>query len=160
MRPGIRLGVDVGRVRIGVARSDPEGTLAVPLETVPRVADDTRVTGHPGADVERIISLVTEYAAVDCVVGRPVALSGAETASTRDAVAFGERLRVAGVPVRYIDERLSTVTAVRGLQAAGRSSRRQRAVVDQAAAVVILQQALDAERSQSGQGHTVEGCAG
>ncbi|MDM4763250.1 Holliday junction resolvase RuvX [Galbitalea sp. SE-J8] len=138
MRRGVRLGVDVGRARIGVARCDPDGLLATPVETVPR--------GR--GDVDRIRSLATEHGAVELIVGLPLSLSGAETPSTDDARAFAARLATADGPaVRLVDERLSTVTAQGAMRAAGRSTRSSRSVIDQAAAVVILQHALDAERS-------------
>jgi len=138
MRPGVRLGVDVGTVRIGVARSDPHGVLATPLETV------RRGTG----DLARIAQLAVEHAVTEIVVGLPIALSGKETASTADARRFARELaRTQGSPVRLVDERLSSVSANAALKAAGRSARDSRAVVDQAAAVIILQYALDFERS-------------
>lgn len=140
VRPGCRIGVDVGTVRIGVARCDPSGLLATPLETVARASD--------GSDVARIAALVGEFDAVEVVVGLPLALSGRPTASTDDADTFARRLTAAvQVPVRMVDERLSTVTAQAGLKASGRTVKKSRAVVDQAAATVILQHALDAERT-------------
>jgi len=138
MRPGVRLGVDVGRVRVGVARSDRDGLLATPVETVQRDGLDGLVA--------RVRALVDELDAVEIVVGLPLSLSGADTPSTQDAREVAEALAVVA-PVRLVDERLSTVTAQAGMRQAGRSARRQRAVIDQAAAVVILQHALDAERS-------------
>ena len=138
MRPGVRLGVDVGRVRVGVARSDRDGLLATPVETVQRDGLDGLVA--------RVRALVDELDAVEIVVGLPLSLSGADTPSTQDAREVAEALAVVA-PVRLVDERLSTVTAQAGMRQAGRSTRRQRAVIDQAAAVVILQHALDAERS-------------
>ncbi len=142
MRPGVRLAVDVGTVRVGVARSDGAGVLATPLETVAR-----DVTGR--RDVERIARLVQEWEAVEVVVGHPRSLSGREGPAARAAVAYAVEVarRVAPVPVRLVDERLSTVTAHRNLREAGVRGRRTRPVVDQAAAVVFLQDALDAERS-------------
>ena len=140
MRRGVRVGVDVGRARIGVSRSDPDGMLAVPVETVQRSAN--------GSDLARIAELVTELDAVEAVVGLPLSLSGAHTASTDDAVEFASRLAAAcGIPIRLVDERLSTVSAQSALHASGRTTRNSRSVVDQAAATVILQHALDAERS-------------
>lgn len=138
MRSGVRLGVDVGTARIGVASSDPHGMLATPVETVAR----------GDGDVARLATLVAEFGAVEVVVGLPLALSGRATASTDDARAFARRL--AGsvpVPVREVDERLSTVSAHSALRASGRNSRRSRPVVDQVAAVIILQHALDFERA-------------
>jgi RNAse H-fold protein YqgF len=140
MRFGTRVGVDVGTVRIGVAGSDPSGLLATPIETVAR-------TGG-GADLDRIVRLIEEREAIEVIVGLPLALSGRHTKSTDDAVGFAHRLAAAtDVPVRLVDERLSTVSAQAGMRASGRSSKKSRSVVDQAAAIVILQHALDAERT-------------
>lgn len=138
MRLGTRLGVDVGKARVGVARCDREGLLATPLETFSR---DTAL--------ERLVLTLEEFASLEIVVGLPLALSGKETASTQDAKEFATELatRVA-VPIRLIDERLSTVQASAQLRTAGRSSKKQRSVIDQAAAVILLQHALDSERSQ------------
>lgn len=141
MRPGVRLGVDVGKVRVGVARSDRDGLLATPVETVPR-GDRT---------VERIVELAREAEAIEVVVGLPLSLSGADTASTTDAREFAAELAAtSGVPVRLVDERLSTVTAQRNLRDAGRRAKGSRPMIDQAAAVIILQNALDFERSAMG----------
>lgn len=140
MRSGVRLGIDVGRARIGVARCDAGALLAVPVETVRRAADGD-------ADVRRVIELAEEYGAFELVVGHPLSLSGAPTASTDDAVGFAERLAATGAAVRLVDERLSTVSAQHALRAAGRSTRSQRPVVDQVAAVIILQHAIDTERA-------------
>jgi putative Holliday junction resolvase len=143
VRPGARLGVDVGRARIGIARSDSAAILAVPVETVPRSAEGDD-------DVRRILAIADEHEVIEFVVGNPLSLSGAPTASTEDAVAFGARLAMAagpGRPVRLVDERLSTVTAQQHLRAAGKKARQQRPVIDQAAAVIILQHAIDAEKA-------------
>ncbi|MDO7882035.1 Holliday junction resolvase RuvX [Salinibacterium soli] len=138
MRAGVRVGIDVGTARIGVARSDLHGMLATPVETVAR----------GDGDLERIVELVRELDAVEIVVGLPIALSGTETASTADARAFATGVARLGLaPVRLVDERLSTVSAHSALRGAGRSSRQSRSVVDQVAAVIILQHALDFERS-------------
>ena len=139
MRPGCRLGVDVGDVRIGVARSDPSGLIATPVETVARGA----------GDLERLRALVAEEAAVEVVVGLPRSLSGGEgpaAAKVREFAAAIART-VHPVPVRLCDERLSTVTAESVLRERGKKGQKRRAVVDQAAAVVILQNALETERS-------------
>jgi putative Holliday junction resolvase len=142
VRFGVRLGVDPGDARIGVASSDPSGFLATPVETV------RRGTG----DVRRLGQLVEELEAVEVVVGLPRSLSGAEGPAAEKARASAARLarRVAPVPVRLCDERLTTVTAESILREQGRHRTKRRAVVDQAAAVLILQTALDTERS-SGQ---------
>ncbi|WP_199727263.1 Holliday junction resolvase RuvX [Cryobacterium tepidiphilum] len=141
MRPGVRLGVDVGKARIGVARCDLHAMLATPVETVPR--------DHAGtADVDRIAGIAAELDVVEVIVGLPLALSGATTASTNDAVAFARALHAAlTVPVRLVDERLTTVTAQSALRSSGRSAKTQRPVVDQVAATIILQHALDSERA-------------
>jgi putative holliday junction resolvase len=138
VRQGVRVGVDVGTVRIGVARSDPHGTLATPVETVARGA----------GDVARVLEIASELDAIERIVGHPLSLAGAETASTRDAIAFARRLAGATkLPVRLVDERLSTVSAQSALRASGRSSRQSRPVIDQVAAVIIVQHALDFERN-------------
>ena len=146
MRRGVRIGVDVGTVRVGVAASDPSGLLATPVETVKRGKGDVR----------RLLRLVEEREAIEVLVGLPRHLSGAEGASAADARGLADELAGAlaaadsGVEVRLVDERMSTVSAERDLRASGVSGRRgrtqRRGVVDQAAAVVILQAALDAER--------------
>ncbi|GAA4668733.1 Holliday junction resolvase RuvX [Frondihabitans cladoniiphilus] len=142
MRTGVRLGVDVGKVRIGVARSDDAPMLAMPIETVARAGDT-------GDDLRTILGHALEFGAVEIVVGLPLSLSGGDTPSTGDARLFASRLAVAAspTPVRLVDERLSTVTAQGQLRQAGRSSKKQRSVVDQVAAVIILQHAIDLERS-------------
>ncbi|WP_431806082.1 Holliday junction resolvase RuvX [Microbacterium paraoxydans] len=137
-RRGVRLGVDVGRARVGVARCDPDGMLAVPVETVPR--DD--------ASIARLVAIASEYDPLEFVVGLPVNLQGADTPSTVDAREFAAALqRESGVPVRLIDERLSTVSAHAALRISGRSQKNSRSIVDQVAAVVLLQQAIDTEKS-------------
>lgn len=137
MRRGVRVGVDVGKARVGVARCDPDALLATPLETLPR---DTRT-------VAAVIAHAAELDALELVVGLPLSLSGADTASTTDARDFAAQLAAASaVPVRLVDERLSTVTAHRQLQAGGRRAKTSRSIVDQVAAVIILQNALDSER--------------
>jgi putative Holliday junction resolvase len=137
VRSGRRLGIDVGRARIGVAVCDRDGLLATPVETVRR-DDDT--------DLVRILAIAEEYDVLELVVGLPLSMSGSDTASTRDAREFAARL-AAHRPVRLVDERMSTVTAQRGLHQAGRNTKKSRAVIDQAAAVIILQSALDHERT-------------
>lgn len=139
MRAGVRLGIDPGDARIGVARSDRSGLLATPVETVRRGRGDLR----------RIHEIATEVGAVEVVVGLPRSLSGREGPAADKARDFARRLvrRLAPVPVRLLDERLTTVSAEAMLRDLGRTGKDRRAVVDQAAAVVILQQALDAERA-------------
>ena len=136
------LGVDVGKVRVGLALSDPTGTLASPLETLKRAKD--------GSDLDRLVTLVVEHEVTEVVVGEPRHLSGASGASAEDAGAYAQALadRIADVPVHLIDERLTTVTAASQLRDGGIDSRQQRSVIDQAAAVVILQQFLDGRRAR------------
>jgi len=137
VRTGVRLGVDVGTVRVGVARSDLHGMLATPVETVAR----------GDGDVRRVLALAAELDAIEVVVGLPLALSGRATASTDDARAFAQRLATGGVAVRLVDERLSTVSANAAIRTSGRSQKQSRSVIDQVAAVIILQHALDHERA-------------
>ena len=139
MRHGVRLGIDPGDARIGVAQSDPTGFLATPVETVRRGSGDLR----------RIGKIVAELEAVEIVVGLPRSLSGREGPASVKVREFAARLarRVAPVPVRLCDERLTTVSAEAILRDQGRRGAKRRAVVDQAAAVLILQTALDTERS-------------
>lgn len=140
MRRGRRLAIDVGDARIGVASCDPDGILATPVETV------------PGRDVpaayRRLRQLVEEYEPIEIVVGLPRSLKGGEGPAAVKVRGFvGELARlVSPVPVRLVDERMTTVTASQGLRASGVRSRKGRSVIDQAAAVIILQQALESER--------------
>lgn len=145
MRPGVRIGVDVGSVRVGVAICDPDALLATPLRTIAR--DPAAVT-----DTAQVAAEVHQRSAVEVVVGLPRSMDGTERAAAQTAREWALALSRcdAGVPIRLVDERLSTVDAQRALHAAGRSARSSRAVIDQQAAAVILQTALDAER-RSGQ---------
>ncbi len=138
MRNGVRLGVDPGDARIGVARSDPTGFLATPVETVRR--------GR--GDLARLAELTRAEDTLEVVVGLPRSLSGGEGPAASKVRSFAARLarRVHPVPVRLCDERLTTVSAQSVLREQGRTGRRGREVIDQQAAVVILQQALDTER--------------
>ncbi len=140
MRSGRRVGVDVGDVRIGVAVCDPDGMLATPLETVPAGPDA----------IARLAAIVTEHEPLECVVGLPLSLSGREGPAAVKVRAFATVLRdaIAPVPVRVFDERMSTMTADGQLRESGRSGRVKRAIIDQVAATVILQGALDAERTR------------
>lgn len=135
---GIRLGIDPGDARIGVARCDPSGILATPVETVPR--------GE--GDLDRLAAICVEEGAVRVYAGLPRSLSGGEGPSAGKVRAFVQELavRLAPVPVRLVDERLSTVTAEGQLRQQGRKGKKRRAVVDQAAAVVILQSVLEREQ--------------
>lgn len=148
VRRGVRVGIDVGSVRVGVAVSDPEGVLATPALTLERRADR--------GDLDRLAELVAAWDALEVVVGLPRSLSGAEGAAAAACRAYAQELagRIAPVPVRLCDERLTTVTAHRAL--ARVQGRARRAVVDQAAAVEILQSALERERSSGRLGQVVE----
>lgn len=139
MRHGVRLAVDVGDVRIGVARSDPSGLIATPVETVRRGK----------GDLDRLRILAAEEDAVEIVVGLPRSLSGGEGPAAAKVREFAVDLAkvVVPTPVRLCDERLSTVSAEATLRERGKKGQNRRAVVDQAAAVVILQNALETERS-------------
>jgi putative Holliday junction resolvase len=132
--PGVWLGVDVGTVRVGVARTDPQGLLAVPVTTLHRDPRTDR-------DLDELAALVAEYEAAGVVVGLPVTLAGREGDSARIAREYGAALaaRVAPVPVEFVDERLTTVSAQRKLTQGGVRGRSGRAVIDQAAAVELLQ---------------------
>ena len=139
---GRRLGVDVGSVRVGVALSDPRGLLATPLVTLRR---DERGS----SDLRELAELVAEYEVVEVVVGLPRTLAGREGPAAQAARGYAEALvPLLSVPVRMADERLSTVVATRTLAERGVRGRKQRAVVDQAAAVEILQGWLDTHRSR------------
>jgi putative Holliday junction resolvase len=139
MRHGVRLGIDPGDARIGVACSDPTGFLATPLETVRRGK----------GDLARLARLVREEEVVEVVVGLPRSLSGGEGPAAIKAREFAGRLaaRISPVVVRLQDERLTTVSAEAMLRDRGKKGAERRAVVDQAAAVLILQHALDTERA-------------
>jgi putative Holliday junction resolvase len=139
---GRRLGVDVGAVRVGVALCDPDGIIATPLVTLAR-----DVAG--GADLRALAELVAEHEAVEVVVGLPRTLAGREGPAAQLALEFAEAIRgVVDVPVVLHDERLTTVVATRQLRARGVKGRKQRAVIDQAAAVGILQGYLDGVRAR------------
>jgi putative Holliday junction resolvase len=144
----VRVALDIGDARIGVASSDPHGILATPVETVRR---------GPG-DLDRIASLIADLEAFEIVIGLPRSLSGGEgpaAARIREVAAqvatkVSEQVKGkdgnSGMAVRLVDERFTTVTAERMLRERGKKGSKRRAVVDQAAAVVILQHALDFER--------------
>jgi len=146
---GTRLGVDVGQVRVGVATCDPDGILATPLVTLRRDLN-AEVDAIP-SDIFELARLVDAYQTVEVVVGLPVTLAGKEGPAAVQARAYAERLAkaIAPVPVRLADERMSTVAATRRLAERGVRGKRQRAVVDQAAAVEILQGWLDAQRRRA-----------
>lgn len=133
--------MDVGAVRVGVAASDPDGVLAYPVTTLRRDPSG-------GRDLEELVAIVRQKEVVLVVVGLPVSLSGRNGRAAQEATAYADALRerLAPVPVCLTDERFTTVLASRTLSQRGVRGRRQRAVVDQAAAVLILQGWLDSER--------------
>jgi putative Holliday junction resolvase len=139
MRRGVRLGIDLGKVRIGVATSDPSGLLATPVETVSRGV----------GDLERLAALVSEREVIEVLLGFPRSLSGAEGPAAQEVRAFATALAqyVSPCPVRLVDERMTTSVAARAMRASGVSARKGRQTIDQAAAMVILQDALDMERA-------------
>ncbi len=144
---GVKLGVDVGTVRVGVAVCDRDGILATPLRTLERNV-------KKNTDVRILAALAAELDAVEIFVGLPRTMKGEEHASARMATDYAKLL--AGklgefgseVPVRLVDERLSTVSAHRHLHDAGVSSRNHRKVVDQVAAAGILQHAIDMQKAR------------
>ena len=132
----------MGTVRVGLAASDPEGILATPVETIERDLESD-------ADLGVIATVVLERQVLEVVVGLPRSLSGQEGLAAHGARRYATDLaaRISPTPVRLIDERLTTIDAHRTLRDSGVAGRAQRAVVDQAAAVLILQTALDVEKS-------------
>ena len=134
----MRLAVDVGTVRVGVAASDPAASLAFPVAVLRRGRDD----------LAQIAGLAREREAVAVIVGLPQTLRGRDSVSTQDARDYAAALAtaVAPIPVRLVDERLSTVTAARQLRESGRNAKQSRTTIDAAAAVVVLETALETER--------------
>lgn len=149
MRQGRRLAVDVGKVRIGLATSDYHGILASPLQNVSRQAEDSE-------SVKLIQEAIADLDILEIYVGLPVSMSGRGSASTLDAVNLASELATASsIPVRMIDERLTTVSASSALRSSGKNSKQGRQVIDQIAATLILEQALAIEKNsgqQPGQG--------
>lgn len=137
-RRGVRLALDWGKARIGVAACDPDGMLAYPVETVP-TADAAR----------RLPRLLAEYEPFEVIVGLPRTLSGEEGLAAAQVRAAAASVIAAHPTIgwRFADERLTTADAGRRLRSAGKDARRQRAIIDQAAAVAILEQALAVERA-------------
>jgi putative Holliday junction resolvase len=143
---GVRIAVDVGAVRVGIAASDPGGILASPVVTLRRDPD-------ADSDMTEIARIVAERDAVEVIVGLPRTLAGRKGPAALAAEQYAARLatQVVPIPVRLFDERVTTVVASRVLADRGVRGKRQRAVVDQAAAVAILQSWLDSERSAEGE---------
>jgi putative holliday junction resolvase len=142
VKPGVRLAVDVGSARIGLARSDPHGILATPLDAV--------LSGEGAA--ARVADIAREFDAVEIIVGLPIGLSGVEGQAASTAREWaGSLAQCTQIPIVFVDERLSTVQAQRGLREAGRSTKTSRAVIDSASAVVILQSYVDSNKKGSDQ---------
>jgi putative Holliday junction resolvase len=140
--PGPVLGIDLGDARIGVAISDPDARVAVPLGTIH--------VGQPPGELKAVASLVREHGVRRIVIGHPLSMSGQARDRADHAASFAEALRaVVDVPVELHDERLSTAEAERRLAAAGVTGSARRRVVDQTAAAVILGAWLDAHRPAS-----------
>jgi putative Holliday junction resolvase len=137
-RIGRRIAFDYGDVRIGVAVCDPDGILATPLTTL---------SAKDPALLSNIHEIIEEYEPLKIYLGLPVHLSGKESSSTEKARAFGQMLTSSfDIPLEYIDERLSTISAAKGLASAGIDSKSAKSLIDAAAAVQILEQGLANER--------------
>lgn len=142
MLQGIRLGIDVGKVRIGLASSDSDGMIATPIATINRSAESI------DSAVAEIVSQIKLLKPITIYVGLPLALSGNMTASTRDALEFAKALSErTAAGVFLIDERLTTVSAHQALRNSGKKQKQSKNLIDQVAAVMILQHALETERS-------------
>jgi putative Holliday junction resolvase len=138
VRTGIRLACDVGKARIGIARSDPRGVLAVPLDAI-KAGEDSHV---------RVRDLAVEYEVIEIIVGLPISMSGELGPAAEYTTAWVSLLAaISDIPIRLHDERLTTVQAQRGLHEAGRTTKSSRSIIDSASAVVLLQTCLDSERS-------------
>lgn len=140
MRSGRRLAIDVGKVRIGIAASDQHSILASGIETVQRDSDVRN-------SITRIQEIIGEVQPIEIYIGLPISMKGESTASTRDAIEFAKALAgSSSIPIRFIDERMTTISAANSLKLSGRSSKSGRKVIDQIAATVILEQAIEIEK--------------
>jgi putative Holliday junction resolvase len=139
-------------VRIGLAICDPDGILSSPLAALGRSQDLSET-------LQIVSDLVTEHNAIEVYVGDPISLSGGQSASTRDAREFAEKLAdLISAPIRLVDERLTTVTASAKLRDSGKDARQSKSLIDSASAVEILEQALATLRvSGKAPGRQVEG---
>lgn len=138
-RRGVRVGIDWGDARIGVARCDPDGILATPYATV-RAGE---------REIADLLEVLAELEPLEVVVGLPTSLSGIEGPAARKVREQAGRLAAATpVPVRLVDERLTTVEVSRRMREGGRRAKEQRGVIDAAAAAAILEHALSVERSR------------
>jgi len=138
MKTGRRVAFDYGQVRIGVAASDASGLIASPIATL--LATDTHLS-------DQLQALFVEYEPIYIVVGEPKHLSGASNPSLMAAHVFADRLRtLTDIPIHFVDERLSTISAAKNLRAAGHNAKSSKAKIDAMAAVAILESALERER--------------
>ena len=138
MQRGRRIAFDYGDVRIGVAVSDPDSILSSPLTTLK--ATDKNLSSQ-------MLQIITEIEPVTIYVGRPSLLSGNDGVATEKATEFASLLRtITQVPIELIDERMSTISAARNLREAGRSAKESKDAIDMAAAVAILEFAIDIEK--------------
>ncbi|SER54538.1 putative holliday junction resolvase [Propionibacterium cyclohexanicum] len=136
-RPGVRLCIDWGKARIGVAACDRDGLLAYPVETVPNNA----------AALHRLGELAAQYEPLEIVLGMPTDLRGRQGVAATTMLDVAGRIGTAlGLNVRLVDERLTTASAARSLALTGHGSRSRRSIIDQAAAVAILEQAIEIEK--------------
>lgn len=150
---GRRIALDIGSVRIGVASCDPDGILATPVETITRAIKNNSGKKDSGLSdsqvVQRISELVDEHNAIAIVIGMPTTLQGKRGMAADSVTNFSQLLRgVTEVPIDFFDERLTTVTAHQALRASGRTAKNSRGVIDQVAAVGILQGWLDQQRAK------------
>jgi putative Holliday junction resolvase len=137
------MAVDPGEKRVGVAVSDPSGTIAQPLRWIPAQPTSTLA--------ERLAQLAQELQAKELVVGLPARLDGSEGPEARAARQLANQLRqVSGMPVVLVDERLTSVAADRALIAAGERRARRRQLSDQVAAALLLQGHLDSRARSRG----------
>jgi putative Holliday junction resolvase len=142
VRSGRRLAIDVGKVRVGLAISDQSGILASPLATIKRHDSNSET-------IDALLGEIAEYSLLEIYVGLPISLSGDNTASTQDAIDLALELeKRLSTPIRFIDERLTTVSATANLRQHGISAKNQRKIIDQEAAALILENALNQERVQ------------
>jgi putative Holliday junction resolvase len=135
------MGLDLGGKRIGVALSDPEGTIASPLVTLARQGTER--------DLAAIGALVRLHEVGAIVVGLPLHMDGRRGPEAEAARAFARRLAATtGLPVEALDERLTTVEAERALRESGRKGRERRAVIDAVAAAILLRTWLELRRTR------------
>lgn len=140
MQSGRRLAVDVGKVRVGLAISDYHGILASGLANVARQPSNE-------ATCKLILDAVADEHVIEIYVGLPLSMSGENTASTQDAIELALTLsEMVATPIRMVDERLTTVSATAALRSSGKNSKQGRSIIDQVAATMILEQALNQER--------------